>query len=127
MQGPAGVAGIVTFVMPAGETIFGHRVVRAINGQVFLADPTQPIDGGEVAGIALTAATVGQSVTVQPDNKLSDPSWTWTPGSIYVGLSGILTQTLPDPSSGYAWLMRAGTALSATDIIIDLSFIAEFT
>lgn len=128
-QGPKGDSGtgvVPTIVMPAGEQIFAHRAVKAVAGVIFLADPTQSLDGTEIAGVALNAAAIGEDVTVQTNGPLSDPAFTFSAGLVWCGLGGILTQTEPTPGAGFAWLAGIGVATSATDIVINRNLLVEF-
>jgi hypothetical protein len=101
------------FTMPAGATLSGHRAVVSDNGQAVYADNLTPAHDGRLTGITLGAALAGDSVTVQALGLLTESSWNWTPGPLWLGESGLITQTRP--VAGMQW--RLGTALSATTIL----------
>jgi hypothetical protein len=75
-------------------------------GFVALADASENLQ--PVIGISVTAD--GTTVTVRTEGVLQFESWSWTPGLVFVGESGELTQAKPAPRStviGYAISQRA--------------------
>ena len=99
--------------MTAGENLSGHRAVVTVDGQAFYADNQTIAHAGQLAGLTLGAALAGDSVTVQALGLITEPGWNWTPGAIWLGASGVLTQSLP--ATGMQW--RLGTALTATTVL----------
>lgn len=82
----------------------------------------RPLDASDTAHIDLicgmTISSSGGSgdVNVQRTGTVDDSFWSWTPGRVYIGANGTLTQT--PPVSGYDVLI--GTAVSPTRIILNL-------
>lgn len=117
LQGPQGIAGSGTFDLLAGVGgISALRVVVAEGGIARYPDISDPADAARVIGLAYTAAVAGATFTVQPDGIVNEPLWNWIPGVVWVGLNGALTQTPPDSP---AWLMEAGRAVAATQLLLD--------
>jgi hypothetical protein len=121
-QGPAGPPGIPgpaggsAILRTAATTLSGHRVVKALdNGQVNYADNTLA-DALTVCGITTGAVIGGAVATVQASGSLTEPSWTWVAGPVYLAANGNLTQSVP--VSGV--VLQVGVALSATELFIDI-------
>lgn len=109
LQGPPGLSG-AEFSVIAAMPLGGQR---AVTGAGVYADQAT-IDG--LLGITLEAATTGAAVRVRGAGTIDEPSWSWTPNvPIYVGASGVLTQT---PPAGI--VRRVAFALSATRIVVDI-------
>ena len=98
----------------AGEDIVGRRFVRVENGVALYATHTDTLLYGRVVGISVTSAVNGTDVTVLLSGFMDEPTWTWTPGLIWVGANGALVQT--PPTSGIVWPVARAT--SATRIYI---------
>lgn len=114
-QGPPGAAGSAeasTFV--AGENISGHALIKVVGGLAYQCDAATLGDAGKAIGIATGAVSVGGTVSVQQGGQMTEPSWAWTEGPVYVGSNGFLTQTV----SGLTYLQQIGIALSATSVDI---------
>ena len=73
--------------------------------------------GSRLLGITLTAAGPGEPVNVQRSGVLDDAGWSWTPGRVWLGVDGRLTQT--PPADGFDVLI--GAATSATRITLNLT------
>jgi len=98
----------------AGETLSGHRAVK-INGSgeaVYVSHADA--DADLVTGLTTGAAVGGGQVEIVTDGELIEPSWTWTPGPVYLSTNGQLTQT--PPASGA--LIEMGIALAATRLLV---------
>lgn len=102
--------------LPAGETIHGRRVVFVEDGEVFHPDLGVNSHAGQCLGIAANAANIGDPVTVRSEGSMTDGGWSWSPGLIYCGAGGILTQT--PPAAG--WSLIVAVAVDATTIEIHL-------
>jgi hypothetical protein len=100
----------------AGETVSALKVVYELDGQVFplSADDAAHID--LLAGITTTSATTSEDVVVQRLGTIDDAGWSWTPGRVWLGLAGVLTQ-IP-PLTGFDVLI--GNAVSATRLILNI-------
>lgn len=120
-RGPTGISGAQPeFNAVAGEDIGGHRAVFiADDGKAYYADPstagaTPPV------GISKNAAAVDALVTVQTGNDLTESSWAWEPGPVYLAADGTLSQTVP--TSGAIFLI--GVAAGATRLRVTPQLIA---
>ena len=100
----------------AGQQLFGQRVVRIDNGKAYLFDSDEIGYIGEAVGITTGSASIQSAVTIQTMGVMSEPSWSFTPGRVWVGKSGILTQTPP-----VAGIQQAiGRAIDATVLSISI-------
>lgn len=113
-QGPPGEPSSATDILEAGETISALKPVVVLDGIAFVASSSDSDHRGFVAGVAITAATVGNDVTVKTSGRITDSSWNWNPliPSVFVG-DGVLTQT--PPSSGW---VQAIARVEASDTIV---------
>lgn len=100
----------------AGETISALKVVYQLDGLVYVLDYTDALHIDLALGVAITSTMTGGALNVQRYGVMEDSSWTWTPGPVYLGASGTITQT--PPLVGFR--LRLGAASSATQIIIDM-------
>lgn len=118
-QGPPGIpgpAGGSAIQRSAGTTLSALRAVYEQDGQVFALDYRDPDHIDLLLGITLSAAAAGAVVNVQRSGVLDDSNWSWTPGRVYLGTNGQLTQLPAD--DGYSVLL--GVATSATRLILNL-------
>jgi len=99
----------------AGEALGGHRAVVVANNEAFYADPSSPSQAGQYVGITSNAAQLGDPVQVNFTGEMTESSWSWAPGSIYVGANGTLTQTRPTTG----WVLNIATALEPTRVLIN--------
>jgi hypothetical protein len=75
-----------------------------------------------VIGISTTAASTGQNITIKTSGQITDASWSWTKGAIYLGANGSLTQTAP---TGGSIVVHVAKAITATTLIIDIDTIIQ--
>jgi hypothetical protein len=116
-QGIPGDTGVVT--LPAGGTLSGHRLVtRQPDGSLAYADNATVAHVHVPLWLTLGAAVSGAQVNVQAAGIVTEPSWSWPPGPLYLGTNGQLTQTVPT-SPGAAFSVQVGYATSATSIVLD--------
>jgi hypothetical protein len=115
--GPPGLGGegeASTIVREAGEALGGHRAISVgVSGLALYADPFDPLLRVP-AGVSIGAAAGGDTVTVQIAGELVEPSWSWTPGPIYLAPLGMLTQA--PPVSGAIVIVGQATGPSAMRI-----------
>ena len=119
-QGPPGVpgpAGGSALQRLAGETLSALRLVYELDGEVFALDSGDADHIDMLLGITLTAAAAGEPVNVQRSGVIDDGGWSWTPGRVWLGVDGRLTQT--PPVAGYDVLI--GSAVSATRITLNIT------
>lgn len=118
-QGPAGASADQSApIFTAGAALSGHMAVRAIgDGSVLYASADQPAQAGTVLGITNGAAQAGAQIGVVTEGPIDEPSWTWSPGPVWLGLNGALTQSVP--MSGM--VVRVGLALSPTRLLVGVA------
>jgi hypothetical protein len=75
-----------------------------------------------VIGISTTAASTGQNITIKTSGQITDASWNWTKGAIYLSANGSLTQTAP---TGGDIIVHVAKAITATTLIIDIDTIIQ--
>jgi hypothetical protein len=119
-QGPAGPPGVTegtTFNIEAATVIHARRVVCVGALGAFHPDLDDPVDATQVAGIAVTAAsTPGDEISVRTSGPMVDAGWAWTPGYVYCGADGVLTQSLP----AAGWVQRVGRVTGPTSFEVDI-------
>lgn len=122
-QGPRGIQGIQgpaggTTTVTAGATpLSGHSAVAVdAAGLLIQADCTNPAHRGAVLGLLANAYSPGDQAVVQTAFTLEHSGWTWSPGPVFVGTAGQLTQTLP---VGAVFSQVVAHALSPTLVLVD--------
>lgn len=117
--GPAGAEAIIERI--GGEAIGGHRGVWVDGAErAWLAQP-EDASAVNTIGISVAAASSGEIVQIRTAGQVSEPSWSWSTGRVYLAPDGVLTQTIP--TSGY--LVRLGTALGPTTLVLAPEVIAK--
>lgn len=109
--------GLAKIELVAGETIHSLRAVMAIDGEAFHPDTSISQDSLQVVGVSLTAGETNDTVVVRPDGRITEGSWSWTPGPIYCGDEGVLTQS----PSNTEWILQVGRAISPTTIEVAIT------
>jgi hypothetical protein len=94
-------------------------VTQGSDGRVGYASNDNPAHVQSPLWITMGAATTGTAVEVVMFGALTEPSWTWTPGPLYLGAAGALTQTPPSALGGATFLAQIGVASGATAVFID--------
>lgn len=115
-QGIPGPAGGSAFQRVAGQATSALVAVYEIDGAVYALDYRDALHADLLVGITLTAADSGAPINLQSAGPLDDASWSWTPGPVWVGVDGRLTQTPPDEGID----LLIGAAVSATRIQLNL-------
>jgi hypothetical protein len=116
-QGPAGDPANATLSLLAGENIGGHRVVRQFAGAAMYAHGAILADAEAVIGISLGAASLGVLLQVQRAGIITEPTWAWSAGPVFLTGAGLLTQIAPDTGV----LLQVGMALSPTQLDVRIS------
>ncbi|WP_339521718.1 hypothetical protein [Pseudomonas sp. EA_35y_Pfl2_R111] len=114
--GEPGPAGGSAFQRTAGEVLSALRAVYELDGQVHYLDYRDEDNIDLLLGLTLTAASSGEQVNIQRSGPIDDSGWSWTPGPVWLGAAGALTQT--PPADGFDVLI--GAAVSATRITLNL-------
>lgn len=99
-----------------GETLSALVVVYELDGQVYALDPHDDEHIDLLLGITLNAGMAGTEAEIRRLGIIDNNSWSWSPGRIWLGPSGTLTQTPPD--GGFDALI--GTAVSPTRVILNI-------
>ena len=116
--GPMGPGGSISHTALASVAIGGHRAVINTVAGVAYADASDPTHIARVVGVTTASAAGGSPITFQSSGKITEPSWAWTPDAdIFVGLNGLLTQSIPGAA---VFAQRLGFALSPTEMWVEL-------
>jgi uncharacterized protein YgbK (DUF1537 family) len=108
--------------LTAGVSLSALRAVTSnANGEAVYAS-NDTLANAQVIGITSNAASAGAGVTIKTSGILTDASWSWTKGTVYLGTNGQLTQTAP---TGGAIVVHVGRALTATTLQIDVDSIIQ--
>ena len=108
--------------LTAGASLSALRAVTSnSNGEAVYAS-NDTLANAQVIGITSNAASAGAGVTIKTSGILTDASWSWTKGTVYLGTNGQLTQTTP---SGGAYIVHIGRALTATTLQIDVDTLIQ--
>ena len=117
-QGVPGPAGGTTTVTVGATPLSGHSAVAVdAGGMLIKADCTNPAHQGAVLGLLANAYSPGDQAVVQTAFTLEHAGWTWTPGPVFVGAAGQLTQALP---IGAVFSQVVAHALSPTLVLVDV-------
>lgn len=109
-------------VLVAGANISALRAITTnVNGEAVYAS-NDTLANAQVIGISNTGANAGSPVTIKTSETISDPSWNWTKGTVFLGTNGQLTQVAP--TSG-AILVHVGRAITPTTLLIDVDTIIQ--
>ena len=97
VQGPPGVDGAdnSTSQIEAAESISALKVVAVVDGLAYIASNANADHKGKIAGIAVSAVTTGNDVTIRHFGRMTDNAWNWTSKQLYVSTNGGLSQTPP--------------------------------
>ena len=116
--GPPGPAGGYA-VGTAATALSGHRVVTADpDGTWRYASNDNPADMAAPLWITTGAVDAGQQGEAVILGPITEPSWSWNPGPVFLGLNGALTQT-PPAAPDAVFLVQVGFATSATTLFVD--------
>lgn len=120
LPGPPGPIG------PAGGIAVSRNTDGPLSALLIVWEDTdgtvRPLDRSDgdhidlLCGLTLTATGSAGMVNVQRSGTVDDSSWSWTPGRVYLGANGTLTQT--PPVDGFSVLV--GVAVSPTRLILNV-------
>lgn len=102
----------ITPSVPVG----GHRIIVGLSTGYELADNTNLDHFGKVLGITTSATNGVNSTNLITGNYLTEQSWSFALGNIFVGTNGMLTQTVPT----VGFIQQIATAISPTEIIVNI-------
>lgn len=118
IQGVPGPAGGATTVTVGASPLSGHSAVAVDAGGLLIkADCTNPAQQGAVLGLLADAYSPGDQAVVQTAFTLEHSGWAWSPGPVFVGTAGQLTQSLPGVA---VFSQVVAHALSATRVLVDV-------
>lgn len=101
----------------ASEAVGGHRVVRGLaSGEVALASASDASHVATLLGVTTGAAAAGGTLSITLIGDIEEGSWNWSPGPVYLGESGVLTQTAP--TTGH--LVQVGVSDKPTRLSVRL-------
>lgn len=104
----------------AGEALSGHRAVKiAGDGKAYYVSPGDA-DVDAIAGITVGAASAEADASIMANGEMTEGSWSWTPGPVWLATNGVPTQTAPTSGA----VVRLGTALGATTMFVEPRLIA---
>lgn len=109
---PSTGGGTDTLTGASSVPLGGHRIVNGPLDALTYADPSGPL--GLVLGMTTGAASAGDPVSIATAGEIVEPTWNWTPGPVFLGAGGTMTQTAPQ--SGF--LQQIGVASAPTKILI---------
>jgi len=112
--GPMGPPGEQTVVCTAGQILSGHRAVYGNGSLVLLASADDLLSAECCLGISLNSALQDEPVTVQRTGIIEELTWAWSPGPVFLGMNGVLTQEVPQAGV----VLQIGVALSASQLDI---------
>jgi len=114
------VAANIDTTLTASTSISALRCITTDGSGLAKYATPDTLANAVVIGISTTSGIAGDTITVKTTGELSDASWSWTKGAIYLGANGALTQTAP---SGGSIVVHVAKAITATKIIIDIDTI----
>ena len=101
----------------AGTSISALRCITTdANGEAKYATP-DTLANALVIGISTTSGNAGDTIVVKTNGQMTDASWSWAKGAIYLGANGTLTQTAPSAGSV---VVHVAKAITPTTIIVDI-------
>lgn len=108
--------GKLTIPRTASGTVSALRGVWELDNVVAPLDYRDAEHIEQIAGITVTSADDGGSISVQRSGPMDDSTWNWTPGVVWLGVDGALTQVPPD--DGFSVIV--GWAVAATRLNINI-------
>lgn len=115
LAGIRGPAGGQFIYIPSAASLSGHRAVKILNGVAYYCDGSNGLDTGLAVGITCCANDSNDPTRIQLFGEHNETSWSWADGPVYVGVAGLLTQSLDN----LEFLQQIGIATSATQLIIN--------
>ena len=104
----------------AGVNLSALRAVTTNgSGQAVYAS-NDTLANAQVVGITNNSTVSGENAVIKTSGVMTDASWSWTKGTVYLGTNGALTQTAP---TGGAVIVHVGRALTATKLQVDIDTI----
>jgi len=119
IQGPIGPSGDISIVT-SNVPISGHRVVVTIgNGLVEYASNENFYHQFSLLGVTENASAIGEEISVKLYGGISDPSFSFIQGPIFLGNDGMMIQAPPSLSPA-VFSIIIGYAIDANNIYINI-------
>jgi len=115
--GPAGADGGADVTYTAGENLSAYRAVRSDGANVVICDGAAGADCDDCIGLTTQAVVSGADVTVRSQGSITEGTWNWNTGPVFIGANGVLTQSV----AGLAFVQPIGVAVTATSIAININ------
>lgn len=117
-MGPAG-GHQIRFTGVATASLSGHRIVtRRSDNTLEYASANLIAHLHSPLWLTLGAVIAGSTVEVLAYGEIDEPSWSWLPGPVFLGINGLLTQIIPTSPSA-AFLAQVGVATGPQRVFID--------
>lgn len=116
---PGDTFGALTITGTALQDLSGHRAVyRRPDGLIDYASSDDPTIENNSVWVTTGAASAGASVTAVIFGEISEPSWNWSQGLVFLGIDGVLTQ-IPPAAPDSLFLAVVGYALGPTKMFVN--------
>lgn len=114
--GKDGANGSAYISLPTNKPISGHKlVVTDDNGFATYVDCRQIQHANRVVGLTVHAVTDNGTVSVLSHGDITDASFNFSPGAVFIGIDGELTQLLPVDA---VFVQQIGVALSHSRLFV---------
>jgi hypothetical protein len=114
LQGPPGPAGNdTTLTVTATTDLTWPRIVAVDNGAAHYADPTSDSDMVSQLAITTQAAVANAPIVVTTGGTMTESAWNWSPGRIYLALTGGQLTQAPGTTGA---ILEVGRAITPTTI-----------
>lgn len=100
----------------ADNSLVKNKVIKATNTGCSYASSSSLADIGKISGILSEDVQQGQLAKVLSSGVIEDTSFNFNIGPVYLGIDGVLTQTLP--VSGF--LQQIGIAVESTKLELQI-------
>jgi len=98
----------------AAVPLGGHRVVRSGPAGIVYASAEEAETVDMVLGVTVSAVDAGAAPAIVASGPIREPSWSWRPGPIYLGLDGLLTQSAPARGA----VLQVAVSVTPTEIFV---------
>lgn len=100
----------------AGSDLPALICVYENNGVVYRIDYRDTVNIDQIVGITISGASFSNKIKVKSSGYIEDDFWQFTPGRVWLGVNGQLTQTAPE--DGFDVLI--GTAVSPKKLFLNI-------
>jgi hypothetical protein len=106
----------------AETDVSGHRAVAASADGRISHVGKDDADASYVIGITTSAALAGLETNLVTIGEVTESSWNWAPGPVWLDVDGQLTQSVPVTGT----LVRIGMATASTKLNVNPQVIVKF-